>query len=243
MPQFSRTRRNEKPYIIRPVLRNPNREMVVHALRLLTGLAIALLMISFPTMAASQGINGFKSDTSGCSNPMTLPGSGSLGDNTAWNCTMDALLLNGHPAPRHGWGPDTFFVTGPATITVNITDCCRVGDFFTLYATTDSSLVSGWFKVGITPQVHSGPELVAPTYDSLWDGTGTTYSSKTFAIAVPAGVTYFFRVNNALFHLMGNLLVGPCSTTTHHLLRHGCSVPGIDVSHKWSPSGYQITFS
>ena len=147
----------------------------------------------------------------------------------------------GHP-PVHAWACDTFEITGPVT-TIVVTGVGYVGNYYQLWMTTDPTLKTDWTLLGTTPKVHTGPELVASSYNSLWDGAGTTYSSRTFTVSIASGKTVYFRVDDLLLVKMGALLDKPCSEKTLQLLSKGCSVTGVTVATNWNPGGYDIIFS
>jgi hypothetical protein len=139
-----------------------------------------------------------------------------------------------------------YAVSGPATIAITITDNGYIADYYQLWEDTDPGFSSpAPTLVGTTPQVHTDSNLKAPFYDSLWDGTGTTYSSETFTLSVGSGTTYFVLVD-PLFDAMGSALDGPCGVSTAVLLSSGCTVSGlhpIQVSTGFSPGSYYITFN
>lgn len=139
-----------------------------------------------------------------------------------------------------------YAVTGPATVSISLSDLYYVGDYYTIYSDTDPGFSSpAPTVVGTTPQVQTGPSLVAPSYNPNWDGAGSTYSGGTFTVAVGAGTTYFVVVDD-LFSAMGSLLDTPCGVTTDVLLSAGCTVtgtPGITVFAAFNPAGYEITFN
>lgn len=140
----------------------------------------------------------------------------------------------------HSVSFDEYVVTGPATIAVTVTDAFYIADYFQLYEDTNSNFASPTL-VGTTPQVNTDGNLVAPTHDALWDGTGSTHSSATFTVTVGSGSTYFVVVD-PLLEAMGAQLDVPCGVSTSALVTTGCNVPGIHVAGGFSPAGYSITF-
>ena len=104
--------------------------------------------------------------------------------------------------------------------------------------------------VGTTPQVHTDSNLVAPFYNALWDGTGTTFSTQTFTVIIGSGTTYFVLVD-ALFDAMAAALDVPCyggvsSVNTAILLSIGCTATTphpINVAGGFSPGSYNISFN
>jgi hypothetical protein len=137
------------------------------------------------------------------------------------------------------WGETIFSVTNTGTTAITITDCCYEGDFYSLWSTTDTTGLTGWTLVGTTDQVYTGPELVAPTYDPFWTGTGSAYSSTTFNI--PMSGTVLFAVRDDIFDQMVNLLGTSCGGAS--VVTAGCSATGISVSGGWSAAGYEISFT
>jgi len=148
-------------------------------------------------------------------------------------CTLAAGV------PVNSWSATIFSVTYTGTLAVTITDCCYEGDYYSLYQTTDTTGLTGWTLVGTTDQVFTGPELVAPTYDPYWTGTGVSYSSTTFFI--PMSGTLLFADADGLLNSMVNLL-GPSCGGGSAVVYSGCSVTGISASSGWSPAGYTISF-
>ena len=62
--------------------------------------------------------------------------------------------------------------------------------------TTDPTGLTGWALVGTTPTVHTDSNLVAPSYNPLWDGTGTNNSEGSFT--VPVSGTAIFAIRDEL---------------------------------------------
>ncbi|HTT16048.1 MAG TPA: hypothetical protein VMH49_01640 [Thermoplasmata archaeon] len=164
-------------------------------------------------------------------------------DDAEVSTTMVGTTAAGDQLPNDSWAQNVYAVPGPVEVFVEVTDCCLVGDYYELWETTDSSLHTGWSLVGTTPEVPTGSALVAPGYDPHWSGTGSVYSSASFAVAIPSGVTEYFAVRDALFDEVGGVLDGPCAETTVELNTIGCTAAGISVGSGWSPAGFAIAFS
>jgi len=181
---------------------------------------------------------------------MSLPVTSGLPVNTfydeaSYECQMIGILANGGVTYRYGWDTVNIFAVSndgatPLSQSITITDCCYVGDVYNLFYTPDSNLLTGWVYVGQTPNVRTDSNLVAPTYNALWTGTGVTLSSATFTVSIPAGTTYYFRVQD---RMMANMaaLAAPCGVSVDVLLSVGCSVAGISAAGGWSPAGFSIT--
>lgn len=136
-----------------------------------------------------------------------------------------------------------YAVTGPATISISVSDLFFVGDYYSIYEDTDGGFASpAPTLVGTTPQVETGASLKALSYNPLWDGGGSTFSAGTFVVTIGSGTTYFVVVDD-LFAAMGSALDAPCATTTDNLLAVGCAASGITVLSPFSPAGYSITFN
>jgi len=178
----------------------------------------------------------------------TLPYSNT---STTWyENTADGLTVSGDAIPSDSWSDETYSVTGPIAISVTITSIDYVGSYYELWMTSDPLLASGWSLVGTTPEVHTGPQLVAPTYNPLWDGIALEdnlpQSSGTFSVSIPAATTDYFRVRNALFDLMGQALDAALGETTSELLLYGginIGVGSIVVQAHWNPSMAGISFA
>jgi len=169
----------------------------------------------------------------------TLPTSTS--DDTDYNTACPGGLA-GCSVPAgdgNSWSATIFSITYTGTVSITITDCCYEGDYYSLWMTTDPSGLTGWTPVGTTDQVFTGPELVAPTYDPYWTGTGTQYSSTTFNI--PQSGTVLYAVRDELLNAMVNLLGSSCGGSD--VVYDGCSATGISASGGWSPAGYAIAFA
>ncbi len=167
----------------------------------------------------------------------------SFSDNAFFTCSAAGTTTTGTSIPKRNWDPNVFTISGPITVHINITDSGSIGDFYQLWMTIDTSLATGWFKLGTTPKVHTDSALVAPAFSFLWDGTGKTFSTATFILTIPSGTKMLFRVNDPLFLQMGKHLTTPCAESTLTLLTLGCSVPGVSVSPGWNPGPFTIKFS
>ena len=176
---------------------------------------------------------------------VTLPAS--LSDEADYDTACPGGLA-GCTAPSgivSSWSDTIFSVTYTGTLAVTITDCCYEGDYYSLWSTTASSGLTGWTLVGTTDQVFTGPQLVAPTYDAYWTGTGTQYSSTTFFI--PVSGTTLFADTDDLLNQMASLL-GPYCGGASTVVYDGCTYAGppggaISAAAEWSPAGYYISFA
>ena len=217
-------------------------------------LAVMAAVLIFGSMssahaeAASANAPPGSKITSSCTATMVaVPGPGSSGDSADYHCLMVATKTPSGSVPLHSWDPNVYSITNPTgfnlPVSVNMLDLFLVSDYYALWKTTDGSLATGWSQTMSTPQVHTDKSLVAPGFVALWDGTGTTHSTKTGKLVVPAGTTLYLRVNDPLFSAMANKLDKPCGTTADTLLTSGCSVPGIFVDSGYSPALFTISFS
>jgi hypothetical protein len=143
-------------------------------------------------------------------------------------------------SPNTSWSDDVYAVTASGPVTVTITDCCYIADYYSLWMTTDPTGLTGWTLVGTTPSVHTDSNLVAPTYNPLWDGTGTNNSQGSFT--VPVSGTAIFAIRDELFDPMVASLGAQCGGAAN-LLSNGCSQPGIFVMSGFSPAGVIVSFS
>jgi len=170
---------------------------------------------------------------------VTLPAS--LGDDTDYANTCPGALAGCTvpPSASTSWSGTVFSVTYTGTLSITITDCCYEGDYYSLWQTSDPTGLTGWTLVATTDQVDTGSELVAPTFDPFWTGTGTQYSSTTFNI--PVSGTTLFAVRDELFDPMVSLLGPSCGGSA--VVTDGCSATGIYASSSWSPAGYEIDFA
>ena len=164
---------------------------------------------------------------------------------SVWGCTMKATDVYGKNLPRHGW-TDTIFevLCSPACdAKITISDAGFVGDYYSLWATDDSTFATDWGMIGETPQVATSSELVASAYNSHWTGAGTKYSSKSFIVYVPQGIFEYFAINDVLMTKMTQKLDSPCGVSATTLLSTGCSVSGIYASSAWSPAGFDVSIN
>ncbi len=230
-----------------------NRTTSITTMSMLTLVAVTMIFGSMSSAHAASAPNapaGPQYPVS-CANPppvTSVTGPSSFGGLADYECVMLAGKAGGGDVPAHSWdeaGVYSISNQGPWAIAVSasITDCCLVGDHYSLYKTTDSTLNTGWSRIMSTPQVATGPQLVAPTFNPLWNGNGTTYSTKTATIIIPAGSTVFLRVNDDLFTQMGSSLDSACSTDTESLVTAGCSVSGVSVGSGWTPAGFTLGFN
>jgi hypothetical protein len=167
-------------------------------------------------------------------------------NSSAYGCTLKGIDWMGNALPRNGWALPIYEVVcyiSACNSIITITDQGWVGDFYALWVTDNSTLLKDWAKVGSTPEVKTGSPLTAPTYNAHWTGKGTKYSSMSFVVYDPKGVTEYFAVQDVLMGLMGGSLDSPCGVTTPTLLSGGCTATGISVSAGWSPAGYSIDFA
>jgi hypothetical protein len=155
--------------------------------------------------------------------------------------TDDAYFSSSLGALPDSVSINIYAVTGPATIAIKVTDCCDYGDYYQLWESSSAGFTAPTL-VGTTPQVHTDSSIVAPSYNPLWDGTGSTYSTATFVVAVPSGITYF-AVRDSIQDAMGALLDGPCSKTTLQLVSLGCTANGISVLPDYLLAGFTIGFA
>ena len=138
------------------------------------------------------------------------------------------------------WSDDVYAVTASGPVTITVTDCCYVADYYSLWMTTDPTGLTGWTLVGTTPTVHTDSNLVAPSYNPLWDGTGTNNSEGSFTVSV-SGTAIFAVRDELLDPLVASL--GPQCGGAANLLSNGCSESGISVASGFSPAGLIISFS
>lgn len=141
-----------------------------------------------------------------------------------------------------------YAVTGPTTIAITVTDAVLVADYYELWESSNPGFTGPTtVLVGTTPQVETGSPLVAPFYNPLWDGLAspTAFSSATFTVTVPSGVTYF-AVRDAIQDSMAVTLDGPCGTTEATLVFVGCheTLPHpITVLPDFVSCGFSISFA
>ena len=204
-------------------------------LSLLAFTAIAILVLPAPVRASTPS-NGGPPGPDGIS-VITLPTSTSDVADYATSCPGALSGCSG--VPGTSWGSTIYSVTNTGTTTITITDCCYEGDYYALYMTTDPAGLTGWTLVGTTVQVNTGPELVAPTFDPTWTGTGVSYSSTTFNI--PQTGTVLYSVRDVLFDTMVTDLGPSCGGAA--VVTAGCSATGISASASWSPAGFDISFA
>ncbi len=193
-------------------------------------------LLSIPVHASSA--NGFSPGADGIV-PVALPTSTS--DQTDY-ATVCPGALAGCTAPAGAltsWSANVWSVTYTGTVSISITDILYEGDYYSLWMTTDPTGLTGWTHVGTTDQVDTGVQLVAPTFDATWTGTGTAYSSTTFNIPVTG--TTLFAVRDELFDTMVTLLGPSCGGAA--VVTAGCSAVGISAQGGWSPAAYNISFS
>jgi hypothetical protein len=121
--------------------------------------------------------------------------------------------------------------TGAACInaTLGHTVPCFAGDFGALYWTSDPTLASGWSTVGATPAVKTGwLGIYAPHGHPLWDEQGTTLSTSTFNVTVPANGVIYLSVAALFDAQVGLALDKVCGENTPHLTYDGSEV-GKDI--------------
>jgi hypothetical protein len=162
-----------------------------------------------------------------------------------WACTMNAMTPNGALLPPRGWANAIFEINCPAGCFANVT-LESVGDFgayFGLWETPDSSLQTMWSLVGTTPQVDTGPQLIASSYNPHWNANGITASERKFMLYAPAGIPEYLAVHENLFSQMTQRLDGPCGVGPATLLASGCSVSGISVGSGWSGTHFLTVWS
>jgi len=220
----------------------------------LGAVAMCLLMVLSSSAAASSASavhshNGpamkKANVVAGCNyvNFVTLYSAWSYNNTTTYGCTMSATDWQGASMTHHGWGPIyEVYCIGSCDIKVTIKDQGYVGDYYGLWVTTDSTFATSWGQIGATPQVKTGAQLTAPSYNAKWTGTGTTLSKASFNVYFPSGVAEYLRIYDALWGGMGAQLDGPCGVTASTLLSSGCTATGISVSSGWSPAGYSVTW-
>lgn len=144
-------------------------------------------------------------------------------------------------------------VTSTTTVAITITDANIVGDYYQLWQSSNAAFTGAAMVGSPTAQVHTDVDgaLVAPHYDSLWDGsaseTAGSYSSGTVDVTLSPGTTYF-AVQDLIQGAMGAKLDAPCGgVTTSALITNGCSetspYPITVLAGDWSGSGYTIEFA
>ena len=138
------------------------------------------------------------------------------------------------------WSDDVYSVTASGPVTITITDCCFIADYLSLWMTTDPTGLSGWTLVGTTPEVHTDSNFVAPSFNPLWDGTGTNNSQGSFTVFVSG--TTLFAVRDELFDPMVAALGSICGGAAS-LLSIGCTEPGVFVAPNFSPAGVILSFN
>ena len=211
-------------------------KMPLLVLSLLAFSMLSGVLFVLPVKAATQ--NGTTPGPDGIA-VTTLPTTTSDDADYATTCPGGLSGCSGLGSATSSWGETIFSVTATTTVSITITDCCYEGDYYALYATTDPTGLTGWTLVGTTDQVDTGSELVAPTFDAAWTGTGTQYSSTTFDI--PQSGTVLYAVRDVLFDTMVTLLGSSCGGAS--VVTGGCSATGISASPSWSPAGYEISFA
>jgi hypothetical protein len=166
----------------------------------------------------------------------------------SWNMEIRGTEVNGHGVPRYGWAfsPYRVYCASGCTMRVKISsNVALVGNYYSFWETSHIYLTKGWDFIGNTPQVTTGYALVAPSYDRFWTGSGTTSSSGTFVVTIPAGVYEYFEIHDDLWTQMAGKLDSPCHMEAEHMLLDGCSVPGVFVSGfpGWYPLGIDTSWS
>jgi hypothetical protein len=102
---------------------------------------------------------------------------------------------------------------------------CYAGDYGALYGTSDPTLASGWSTVGTTPAVKTGWfGVYAPLGHPLWNEEGTTLSTGTFNVTVPANGVIFLGVADLFDAQVGLALDRACGENTPQLTFDGCEV-------------------
>ena len=210
----------------RAILLSP---LVLLSLLLLSGLAAPIFATTPNGTSGSDGTV-----------VVSLPATGLVTD-AVYDNACPGALAGCSGVPSGSWSNDIFSVTGTGSITVTVTDCCYVADYYSLWMTTDPSGLTGWTLVGTTPSVETDSNLAAPTYNSQWDGGGTTLSTGSFTTSVSG--TTLFAVRDELFDPMVTALVSACSETGDELLSLGCGVSGITVNPNFSPAEVHLDFS
>jgi len=199
---------------------------------------ISLLVASgFLVPAHASTTNGGPSQPDGIV-PVTVPGFAIATPEYTTACPGG--LTGCTASPNTSWSDDIYQVTASGVITITITDCCYIADYYSLWMTTDPTGLTGWTLVGTTPEVHTDSNLVAPSFNPLWDGTGTSNSAGSFAVSVSG--TTLFAVRDELFDPLVAALASSCGGAAN-LLSNGCSAPGISMSPGFSPAGVILTFS
>jgi len=197
----------------------------------------AVLLLSAALLLVSVG-TAFQASAAETIVPVTPPFTESLPGELAHS----VLYSNSVGVLSNSVSTGEYALTGPATLTITITDNQIYGDYYALYNSTSSSFSTATL-VGTTPQVHTDGNLVAPTYNPLWDGTGSTYSTGTFTVRIGSGTTYFVAVDLLLTAIVSQL-TAPCGnpTVTALLQTTGCNVPGILLKSPFQPSTFEISF-
>lgn len=176
----------------------------------------------------------------GVNDPNSPPGEFNEYDD--WECSLASTQSNGHPLPAHAWLEAFLDAGGPGFVGAHehfeAEDGSYVGDYYTLYEDRNEG-PGPWTSNGTTPQVYTGPQLVAPTYDPFWTGNGTTHSVKTWTVVEPSGsYEWYFTLRDDLLVKMVSLLSKPCHESATALLSKGCTVPGsIYVAPGWDGGG------
>jgi hypothetical protein len=210
-------------------------------------LAVMAAVLIFGSMSAAHATNtnappGAKI-VSSCANPpgvTAVTGPSSFGGLDDWNC-----LFTKAGKTSHSWDDTGAYAISNSSpfawsVKVSVADCCFVGDFYQVWRTNDGVT---WTTLMTSPAVHTDGTLVAPAFNVLWDGTGTTYSAKTSTAIIPAGTFAVFYVQDPHFGQIGSKLDVPCGETTALLITAGCSVAGISVAPGWSPAGFTLSFA
>lgn len=161
-----------------------------------------------------------------------------------WGCQLKATDWAGTALPLNGWALGIYevYCYSACNSAIWINDSGWYGDYYSLWVTTNSSLTTGWGEVGTTPQVATGSELVAPTYNGHWSGKGTKYSEGMFVVYDPAYTIEYFAIHDNLQSKMTASLDHPCGVSASKLLSAGCSKTGITVSAGWAPAGFTVAF-
>jgi hypothetical protein len=198
-----------------------------------------------PGRAANAGVSPAVVGGPTCATTVNVTGGGHHSTAVLWGCKMNAVTAGGAYLPSHGWANRVFELNCLSGCNVNVTVLANggFGDYFSLWYTPDPSLQTSWARLGGTPQVYTGPQLLASTYNPHWNGYGITSSQRTFAFYAPPGIPEFLGVHDDLFSQMTQKLDGPCGVSSSSLLTSGCSTSGIWVGSHWSGSTFASTWS
>ena len=84
---------------------------------------------------------------------------------------------------------------------------------------------------------------MAPSYNSLWTGSGATLSSDCWDFTLTSHQHLYFGIIDTFQLRVAASLKGPCAETALALLEDGCSVSGISVASGITPATFQVGYT